>query len=84
MGARGEIMKKYATDYRKVAKKDRSQILDQVCAVTGWLRDNARQRLAGQARKLLKCTCVNDEGIVVGVAYGAVEGRISSNARRSV
>lgn len=50
MGARVEITKKYATAYRKAAKKDKGQILDQVCEVTGWSRDNARRRLGAAGR----------------------------------
>ena len=50
MGARVEITKKYATAYRKAAKKDKGQILGQVCAVTGWSRDNARRRLVAAVR----------------------------------
>jgi len=50
MGARVEITKKYATAYRRAAKKDKGQILGQVCAVTGWSRDNARRRLTDAGR----------------------------------
>lgn len=50
MGARVEITKKYATSYRKAVKKDKGRILDKVCEVTGWSRDNARRRLADAGR----------------------------------
>ncbi len=43
-------MKKYATAYRKAAKKDKGQILDKVCEVTGWSRDNGRRRLVSAGR----------------------------------
>ena len=50
MGARVEITKKYATAYRRASKKDKGQILHQVCSVTGWSRDNARRRLIDAGR----------------------------------
>ncbi len=56
VGARVEITKKYATAYRKAAKKDKGEILGQVCAVTGWSRDNARRRLVGAGRSGSKLT----------------------------
>lgn len=55
MSARVEITRKYARGYRQAAKGEKGVILDQVCAVTGWSRDNARRRLvaaAGNVRHL--------------------------------
>jgi len=46
MAARAEITAKYA----KASKKDKSRLLDEVIAVTGWSRDNARRRLAQAAK----------------------------------
>src|SRR5690625_418922 len=50
MASRADITRKYALAYARASKKDKGTLLDEVCAVTGWSRDNARRRLA-QARK---------------------------------
>lgn len=50
MGARAEITKKYARAYAQAAKKDKGRLLEEVVAVTGWSRDNARRRLVAAAR----------------------------------
>ena len=52
MSARREITKKYAKEYRAVSKKARGVLLDELVAVTGWSRDNARRQVAraGQRR----------------------------------
>ncbi|MBK9435604.1 MAG: transposase family protein [Micrococcales bacterium] len=50
MGARFEVTAKYAKAYAKVAKKDKGRLLDEVVAVTGWSRDNARRRLTAAAK----------------------------------
>jgi hypothetical protein len=50
MAARAEITAKYARAYTKASKKDKGRLLDEVVAVTGWSRDNARRRLAKAAR----------------------------------
>src|SRR5690625_3228591 len=50
MASRADITRRYALAYAQASKKDKSTLLDEVCAVTGWSRDNARRRLA-QARK---------------------------------
>ncbi|MEX0914113.1 MAG: hypothetical protein WDZ57_04090 [Demequina sp.] len=49
MTARVEITKKYVREYARAAKKERGKLLDEVVAVTGWSRDNARRRLSGAA-----------------------------------
>jgi hypothetical protein len=49
MKARAEITTRYATAYRAASKKERGRLLDEVVAVTGWSRDNARRRLAAAA-----------------------------------
>jgi len=46
MKARAEITTRYAKAYRAASKKERGRLLDEVVAVTGWSRDNARRRLA--------------------------------------
>lgn len=51
MRARAEITGKYARVYTRASKKDKGRILDEVCAVTGWSRDNARRRLVAAARR---------------------------------
>lgn len=50
MRARAEITAKYARAYAKASKKERGRLLDEVIAVTGWSRDNARRRLAQAAK----------------------------------
>lgn len=50
MRARAEITAKYARAYARASKKERGGLLDEVVAVTGWSRDNARRRLAKAAR----------------------------------
>ena len=45
-----EITAKYARAYARVSKRDKSRLLDEVVAVTGWSRDNARRRLAQAAK----------------------------------
>ena len=49
--ARAEITGKYARVYTRASKKDKGRILDEVCAVTGWSRDNARRRLVAAAKR---------------------------------
>ncbi|WP_232011975.1 integrase catalytic domain-containing protein [Actinomyces slackii] len=51
MGARAEITRKYATAYARASKGDKGRMLDEVCAVTGWSRDNARRRLTQAAKR---------------------------------
>lgn len=46
MRSRAEITTKYA----KARKKDKGWVLDEVVAVTGWSRDNARRRLTAAAK----------------------------------
>ncbi|ORV69264.1 hypothetical protein [Mycobacterium gastri] len=50
MSSRAEITAKFAKAYVKASKANKGQILDQVVAVTGWSRDNARRRLRGRGR----------------------------------
>lgn len=49
MRARVEITAKYARAYGKAPKADKGRLLDEVVAVTGWSRDNARRRLSQAA-----------------------------------
>jgi hypothetical protein len=49
MRTRAEITTRYAKAYRAASKKERGRLLDEVVAVTGWSRDNARRRLAAAA-----------------------------------
>ena len=49
--ARVEITGKYARVCTRASKKDKGRILDEVCAVTGWSRDNARRRLVAAAKR---------------------------------
>ena len=50
MQARAEITGKFGYEYVRASKKDKGQILDEVVAVTGWSRDNARRRLVAAAK----------------------------------
>lgn len=45
MAARREITKKYAKAYGQASKKAKGQLLDELCAATGWSRDNARRAI---------------------------------------
>lgn len=51
MGSRAEVTSRYAMAYVKASKKDKGGVLDQVVAVTGWSRDNARRRLTAAAKR---------------------------------
>lgn len=50
MSSRGEITRKYARGYAAASKTDKGRLLDEVVAVTGWSRDNARRRLSVAAK----------------------------------
>ncbi len=50
VGARTEITRRYAQGYARASKKDKGRLLEEVVAVTGWSRDNARRRLAKAAK----------------------------------
>lgn len=45
MRARHEITRKFAKQYQAATKSDKGILLDEVCAITGWSRDNARRQL---------------------------------------
>lgn len=45
MRARHEITRKFAQQYAAAEKGAKSKLLDEVCAITGWSRDNARRQL---------------------------------------
>ncbi|WP_235272478.1 integrase catalytic domain-containing protein [Microbacterium profundi] len=50
MATRVEITQKYARAYARASKRVRGGLLDEVVAVTGWSRDNARRRLSAAAK----------------------------------
>ena len=50
VSARAEITAKYARAFQSASKKDKGRLLDEVVAVTGWSRDNARRRLREAAK----------------------------------
>lgn len=50
MQARAEITAEYARAYQRASKAEKSQLLNEIEAVTGWTRDNARQRLRVAAK----------------------------------
>ncbi|MBL5973803.1 MAG: transposase [Candidatus Leucobacter sulfamidivorax] len=45
MRATHEITRKFARQYAAAEKGAKSKLLDEVCAITGWSRDNARRQL---------------------------------------
>lgn len=49
MKSRAEITIRYAKAYARASKQDKGRMLDEVVAVTGWSRDNARRRLVAAA-----------------------------------
>ena len=49
MTSRAEITTAFAKSYARASKKDKGRVLDEVVAVTGWSRDNARRRLVAAA-----------------------------------
>jgi hypothetical protein len=51
MSARREITKRYAKEYRAASKKARGILLDELVAVTGWSRDNARRQVARAGKR---------------------------------
>jgi len=63
MQSRVEITGQYAHQYVRASKKDKGKILDEVTAVTGWSRDNARRRLvAADKLSLTQGAKVNANG----------------------
>ena len=46
MGQRKAVTKAIATRYKRASKADKSKILDELCATTGWHRNHARKALA--------------------------------------
>lgn len=53
MGQRKAVTKAIATRYRRASKADKSKILDELCATTGWHRNHARKALATALRPTL-------------------------------
>src|SRR5450756_3097755 len=51
MATRLEITKKYAREYGRASKKDRGRMLDELVAVTGWSRANARRAITAAAKR---------------------------------
>ncbi len=50
MKSRAEITSRCAKAYVTAGTKDKGKVLDEVVAVTGWSRENARRRLIAAAR----------------------------------
>ncbi len=50
MTAKHEITRKFALAFAGASKRDKGRLLDEVCAITGWSRANARRQLTA-ARK---------------------------------
>ena len=50
MTSRAEITTRYAGAFKAADKRTKGRILDEVVAVTGWSRDNARRRLTRAAQ----------------------------------
>ena len=51
MATRHEITKKYAREYGRASKKDKGRVLDELVAVTGWSRANARRAITVAAKR---------------------------------
>lgn len=51
MSARREITKKYAKAYRSASKSGKARMLDELVAVTGWSRANARRAVSAAGRR---------------------------------
>ena len=51
MAARQELIQRDIVRYRKAGKKEKGQILDNICASTGLSRDRAKRLLGGQSPK---------------------------------
>lgn len=51
MGTRHEITKRYANEYRGALKKEKGRLLDELVAVTGWSRANARRAIGAAGRR---------------------------------
>ncbi|MEO8828385.1 transposase family protein [Lapillicoccus sp.] len=51
MATRHEITKRYAKEYARASKKGRGRMLDELVAVTGWSRANARRATAAAAKR---------------------------------
>ena len=53
MGQRKAVTKAIATRYQRACRGDKSKILDELCATTGWHRNHARKALAAALRPVL-------------------------------
>ncbi|MHB1474318.1 MAG: hypothetical protein ACYCV4_11995 [Dermatophilaceae bacterium] len=51
MATRHEITKKYAKEYERASKKDKGRMLDELVAVTGWSRANARRAITAAVKR---------------------------------
>ena len=51
MATRHEITKKYAREYARASKKDKGRMLDELVAVTGWSRANARRAITRATKR---------------------------------
>src|SRR5664280_286419 len=51
MATRHEITKKYAREYARASKKDKGRMLDELVAVTGWSRANARRAITSASKR---------------------------------
>ena len=49
MEAKNEITKTYAKQYQKLSKKKKSEVLDNLCKLTGWDRKYAIRKLKNSA-----------------------------------
>ncbi len=58
MTAKHEITRKFALAFAGAAKRDKSRLLNEACAITGWSRANAGRQLTatGKPRRVGKKT----------------------------
>lgn len=72
MAARREITKKYAKSYGQASKKDKGRMLDELCATTGWSRDNARRAIRHANRRRGKASAQKRKPRGRGYSYDAL------------
>lgn len=70
MATRREITKKYAADYAKSSKNAKGLVLDDLVAVTGWSRANARRALSAARKRKGPPKAVGRQSLVSSRGHG--------------